>query len=82
MFYIGGIIMQKNDILLVHGTNYKQMTKDLLTKADLASDIGDKHTKIGLKPNLNVSKPASSGATTHSEILAGTIEYLQFNTNT
>lgn len=69
--------MQKNDILLVHGTNYKQMTKDLLEKADLASDIGDKHTKIGLKPNLNVSKPASSGATTHSELLAGTIEYLQ-----
>jgi uncharacterized protein (DUF362 family) len=33
--------------------------------------------RIGIKPNLVVAKPASSGATTHPEIVAGVIEYLQ-----
>ncbi len=71
--------MNRNDILLIHGTDYKEMTKRLLTEANLAGEIGDKKKKIGLKPNLAVAKPSSSGATTHSELLTGTIEYLQEN---
>ena len=69
--------MEKNEILMIHGTNYKTMTKQLLEAANLEALIGSKDKKIGLKPNLVVAKPASSGATTHPELLAGTIEYLQ-----
>ncbi len=71
--------MNLNDILLIHGTDYKEMTKRLLEKAGLAEDIGDKKKKIALKPNLVTANPPSSGATTHSELLAGTVEYLQDN---
>ncbi len=71
--------MERNDILLIHGTDYKDMTKKLLSAAGLAEDIGARDKKIGLKPNLCVAKPSSSGATTHAELLAGTVEYLQDN---
>ncbi len=37
----------------------------------------NKDDLIGLKPNLVVSKKASSGATTHPEFVAGVIEFLQ-----
>ena len=69
--------MDKRDILLIHGTDYKEMTKRLLEQADLAADIGDRQKKIALKPNLVTSSPPSQGATTHGELLAGAIEYLQ-----
>ena len=45
--------------------------------ANVAEDIGDKKKKIALKPNLVTAKAPSSGATTHSELLAGVIEYPQ-----
>ena len=32
--------MNKTDILIIHGTDYKAMTKKLLAAADLAADIG------------------------------------------
>lgn len=70
-------MMERRDILLIHGTDYKQMTKRLLEQADLAADIGDRQKKVALKPNLVTSAAPSGGATTHSELLAGTIEYLQ-----
>ena len=69
--------MNKNDIYLIHGMNYKEMTKVLLSAANLEAEIGDKKRSIALKPNLAVSKSPDSGATTHGELLAGTIEYLQ-----
>ena len=71
--------MNKNDILIIHGTDYKTMTKRLLEKADLASLIGSKKAKVALKPNLVTANPPSSGATTHAQLLEGTIEYLQEN---
>ncbi|MCD8084388.1 MAG: DUF362 domain-containing protein [Clostridiales bacterium] len=69
--------MNKNDIILIHGTDYKEMTKRVLEAADLASDIGDRNKRVAMKPNLVTSRDPSSGATTHAELLAGTIEYLQ-----
>ena len=69
--------MEKNDIILIHGTNYKVMAKKVMEAANVAEDIGDKKKKIALKPNLVTAKAPSSGATTHSELLAGVIEYLQ-----
>lgn len=69
--------MQQNDLVVLFGQNPRQMAKELCEACDLAADIGSTNARIGLKPNLVVAKPADSGATTHPEILAGIIEYLQ-----
>ncbi len=69
--------MNKNDVYIIHGTNYKELTKQLLEAAVLAEDIGDRKKHVALKPNLVCAKAPSSGATTHGELLAGVIEYLQ-----
>ena len=68
--------MKKNEIFIIHGTAYRDMTKQLLEAAHLADMIGSKDKKIALKPNLvNASSP-SYGATTHTELAAGVIQYL------
>lgn len=69
--------MTKQDILLIHGMEYKQMTKELLEACKLAEQIGSKEKKIGIKPNLVAPTEACWGATTHPEVVAGIIEYLQ-----
>ena len=53
------------------------MTKELLEAADLIGLISDHDCRIGIKPNLVAPADASWGATTHPEIVAGIIEYLQ-----
>ena len=64
-------------MLIIHGTNYRDMAKMILERADVASMIGKPDARIGLKPNLvNASSP-SYGATTHPELAAGVIQYLQ-----
>lgn len=72
-----GLKMKKNQILKIHGTDYKEMTKQLLVQADLESMLPAKESCIGIKPNLVSPTPAEYGATTHKEIVAGIIEYLQ-----
>ena len=69
--------MERNQILKIYGTSYKEMTKELLASADLAGQIGDRKRRIGIKPNLVAPTPADFGATTHPEIVAGIVEYLQ-----
>ena len=76
--------MNKNEILKAYGTDYKEMTKRLLVRADLQEQIqkkcGDrKDVRIGIKPNLVSPTPAQFGATTHPEVVEGVIEYLQEN---
>ena len=71
--------MNKNEIYIKSGTQYKKMTKELLAQCDLVSQITDKKIQIGIKPNLVSPSEASWGATTHPEIVAGIIEYLQEN---
>ena len=44
--------MDKNQIFITGGTDYKKITKELLEKADLQSHIKDRNKKIGIKPNL------------------------------
>ena len=44
--------MNKNDIFIIHGTDYKDMTIRLLHEAGLAEEIGDREKHIALKPNL------------------------------
>ena len=69
--------MKKNDIYIIHGTDYKKMTMELLERTDLKKQIPSKNTKIGIKPNLVSPSEPSWGATTHPEIVEGIIEYLQ-----
>ena len=69
--------MKKNEIYIKSGTEYKDVTKELLEQCGLAEQIPAKDLQIGIKPNLVSPTEASWGATTHPEIVAGIIEYLQ-----
>jgi uncharacterized protein (DUF362 family) len=71
--------MEKNEILVIYGRDLSAMAVRLAEEADLAGLIGERSKRIGLKPNLVVSRPASGGATTHPEIVAGLIAYLKQN---
>ncbi len=53
------------------------MTKALLAAADLKAQLPAKSACIGIKPNLVTPTPADWGATTHPEVVAGIVEYLQ-----
>ena len=66
----------KNGIRIIYGDNPRQMVKALLEAIRPEEEI-DKGALIGIKPNLVVAKPSSSGATTSPEIVAGLIEYLK-----
>ena len=44
--------MEKNDIIIIHGTNYKEMSMQVLEKAGLADLIGSRDKSVALKPNL------------------------------
>lgn len=69
--------MKKNQIIKIHGTDYKEMTKELLTASKLEDLLPPREKCIGIKPNLVSPSTADWGATTHPEIVAGIIEYLQ-----
>ena len=69
--------MNKEDLLIVYGTDYKEMTKALLSRAMPEKDIPDRDTLIGIKPNLVSPVLPEDGATTHKEVCAALIEYLQ-----
>lgn len=69
--------MEKNEILVIYGNDYRDMARQVLAAAQIERRIPNRQARIGLKPNLVVASPAEEGATTHVELLAGTIEYLQ-----
>lgn len=71
--------MDKNNIGIIYGNKPKQMVLDILNHFNIENDIKDKNSLIGIKPNLVVAKPSTSGATTSPEIVAGIIEYLKNN---
>ena len=60
----------------IFGTDAHAMTISLLEAADAASRI-PKGASVALKPNLVLSAPAESGATTHPGVVSGCIEYLR-----
>ena len=68
--------MQRNDLIVVYGGDPAVMTREALATARIEKLIPP-GAFIALKPNLVVSKPASSGATTHPEIVGAVIEYLR-----
>ena len=82
--------MKKNQIYMIHGLDYKEMTKELLRESGLEEHLMQKRSflkkdgkedldkfRIGIKPNLVSPSTADWGATTHTQIVAGIIEYLQ-----
>ncbi len=70
--------MESFEILRIYGTEYKAITKRILEAAMLKERIPS-GVRIGIKPNLMSCIPAELGATTHPEVVAGIIEYLQEN---
>ena len=69
--------MKRSEILKIYGTEYRENTIRLLEEADLISLIPNRNCRIAVKPNLVSPSPASFGATTHTEVVSGIIEYLQ-----
>jgi uncharacterized protein (DUF362 family) len=69
--------MEKHEILVTYGDDPYAMARGVAEAAGLAELIGDTKKRVGLKPNLVVSRPADEGATTHPEIAAGLIAYLK-----
>ena len=70
-------MLNRNEFVLVQGTDYERMTVRLLEDIDLAVMIGNRKTRIGIKPNLVSDSSADEGATTHPEIVSGLLSYLQ-----
>lgn len=68
--------MRKEKIYITYGKDAREMAIDLLKAADIAGRI-PKGASIGLKPNLVVADRPENGATTHTGIVIGIIEYLQ-----
>ena len=62
-------------IYMAYGDRPREMTLGLLTASDTASFV-PQGASIGIKPNLVVADSPERGATTHTEIVAGLIEYL------
>jgi len=69
-------MMGKNEIRVVYGDNPRKMVMELLEAIRPEEEI-DRGALIGIKPNLVLAKPASSGATTSPEIVEALIEYLK-----
>lgn len=69
--------MKSNRLYIMYGDNPKDMIKKILGKMDIGKDIPEKGALIGIKPNLVLAKPSSSGATTCPELVEGVIEYLK-----
>ncbi len=68
--------MKKNKILCWYGKDPFEAGKTLMACSGIWKNWSCSD-HIGLKPNLVVSKKASSGATTHPEFCAGIIDFLQ-----
>lgn len=64
----------------IKNNDRKSVSRDIKTLLDAAKAtdwLGNKDAPVILKPNLVVAKPAAGGATTHPEVAAAVIEYLQ-----
>ncbi len=69
--------MNKNQIVMIHGTDYIRMTIELLEAIHLADMIGERGKRIALKPNLLHVDRAENGAITHPELVEGVLHYLK-----
>lgn len=69
--------MHKNQIVMIHGTNFTQMTMELLEAIHLDEIIGARGQRVALKPNLLHPDRAENGAVTHPELVEGVLRYLR-----
>lgn len=69
--------MNKNQIVMIHGTDFIQMTTELLEAVRLDELIGNRSSRIALKPNILHVDTAENGAVTHPELVEGVLRYLQ-----
>ncbi|MDR1874848.1 MAG: DUF362 domain-containing protein [Synergistaceae bacterium] len=68
--------MDRNKIFVIYGSDGLEEARRVL-EASGAGALFKPGMKVGLKPNLVVAKPASSGATTSPRVVAGTVEFLK-----
>ena len=73
--------MEKNEICVIYGKDYKEMTKKILRTSELAELIPSKDTLVGIKPNLVSPSEASYGATTHPDFGVSSGEWFSKNGN-
>ena len=73
--------LEQDRLLVIYGEDPREMTLKLLEAAQLEKRI-PQGALVGIKPNLVVAKPANTGATTHPEIVAALVEYLQAHGHT
>ncbi len=71
-------MMNPRSISIIYGNRPREMILKALRKLDLGGSL-DPSMTVGLKPNLVVAKPSSSGATTSTGLIEGVIEYLKEN---
>jgi uncharacterized protein (DUF362 family) len=69
-------LMDANEIDVIYGSSPQEMVLKLLTQIKPEEGLVPE-ARIGIKPNLVVAKPSSSGATTSPQLVAGVIEYFQ-----
>ena len=69
--------MDTNIIYIIYGDEPKSMVSRILDEIDLEREIPSKDSLIGIKPNLVVAKPYTSGATTCPHLVEGVVEYLK-----
>jgi len=63
-------------IITAYGKDIVRTTYDALVASDIGAYLKTNYT-VSIKPNLVVSRPASEGATTHSEVIEGIILFLR-----
>lgn len=68
--------METNELIVAHGSDIGAMLRSILDRSGLEHLIPP-GALVALKPNLVVSKDASSGATTHPEIAETLIAWLR-----
>ena len=71
--------MDQDLLFVMYGNEPKSIVQKILNQLNLAEDIPNKDSLIGIKPNLVVAKPAELGATTSPDLVEGVIEYLKSN---
>lgn len=68
--------MERNEFVMIHGTDYVNMAIELCEAVELDKIIGDPNARISVKPNLVIADTADRGGITHPQIVDGVLQYL------
>ncbi|MCL2224970.1 MAG: DUF362 domain-containing protein [Defluviitaleaceae bacterium] len=63
-------------MVVAYGTEIEKITYETLAASDISRYLKADFS-VAIKPNLVVPRPASDGATTHPEVVAGILRFLQ-----